>query len=43
MKPDRLITLIAAILSTVLLARALTGEKIGSSLDEAHAAALEAP
>ncbi len=42
MKPYRLITLIAAVLITVLFARVLTGEKIGS-LDEAHAATLEAP
>jgi hypothetical protein len=43
MKPYRLITLIAAVLITGLFARALTGEIIGSRLDEAHAAALGAP
>ena len=43
MKPYRLITLIAALLITVLFARVFTVEQIGSSLGEAHAAALEAP
>jgi hypothetical protein len=43
MKTYRLITLVAALLITVLIARVLTDEKVGASFDQAHVAAAEAP
>ena len=43
MKTYRLITLVAAVLITVLIARFLSDKKISALPDEAQAAAAEAP
>jgi len=43
MKTYRLITLVAAVLITVFIARVFTDEKLGASPDQAHAAAVDAP
>jgi hypothetical protein len=43
MKTYRLITLAAAVLITVLVARVFTDEKVGASPDQAHALAAQAP
>jgi hypothetical protein len=43
MKTYRLITLVAAVLITVLMARFLTDEKVGASADQAHSVTAQAP
>jgi hypothetical protein len=43
MKTYRLITFVAAMLITVLIARVFTDEKVGAPPDQAHVMAADAP